>query len=58
MANAYSTKCVSEKLKKELLESIQNVKGWGSVEICIQDYVVTQITEKNIKKPNNVKNRF
>jgi hypothetical protein len=40
------------------LESIQNVKGWGSVEIFIQDYNVTQITEKNIKKPNNVKNRF
>jgi len=58
MASTYSTKYISEKLKEELLESIQNVKGWGSVEIFIQDYNVTQITEKNIKKPNNVKNRF
>jgi hypothetical protein len=55
MNDLYSTKNISEKLKKELIESIQNIKGWGSVEICIQDYNVTQITEKNIKKPNNVK---
>jgi len=55
MADAYSTKKVSEKLKKELIKSVQNIEGWGSVEIFIQDYNVIQITEKNIKKPNNVK---
>lgn len=53
MTDNYSTKDVSEKLKEKLLNSIQNVKGWGSVEIFIQDYKVTQITEKNIIKPNS-----
>ncbi len=51
MANQYSIKDISEKLKEEVLSSIQNVRGWGSVEIFIQDFKVTQITEKNIKKP-------
>jgi len=53
MADNYSTKVISDRLKDEVIESLKNVKGWGSVEICIQDYTVTQITEKNIKKPNN-----
>lgn len=52
MVNQYSTKQISEKLKQEVLSSIKDVKGWGSVEIIIQDFTVTQITEKNIKKPN------
>lgn len=51
MANHYSTKDISDKLKEEVLSSIQSVRGWGSVEIFIQDFRVTQITEKNIKKP-------
>jgi hypothetical protein len=53
MADLYSTKQISDKLKDEVIESIHNVKGWGSVEIFIQNYNVTQITEKNIKKPKN-----
>jgi hypothetical protein len=53
--NTYSTKDISGHLIKELQDSIKNVRGWGSVEIFIQDYNVTQITEKNIKKPNGVK---
>jgi len=53
MANHYSTKDISEQLKQEVLSSIQSVRGWGSVEIFIQDFEVTQITEKNIKKPIN-----
>jgi len=53
MNGSFSTKEISDKLKQEVLESIQNVKGWGSVEIIIQNYNITQITEKNIKKPNN-----
>ncbi len=56
MADTYSTKSISKELKEELLQSIQSVKGWGSVEIFIQDFKVTQITEKNIKKPNSIKN--
>lgn len=55
MANRYSTKEITEELKKEILSSIQSVKGWGSVEIFIQDFKVIQITEKNIKKPNTSK---
>lgn len=51
MVNQYSTKDISERLKEEVLSSIQSVRGWGSVEIFIQDFRVTQITEKNIKKP-------
>ena len=49
MADDYSTKLeVSEKLMEELVASIKNIKGWGTVEIVIQDHTVTQITEKNI----------
>jgi len=51
----YSTKTISSHLLEELQDSLKNVRGWGSVEICIQDYNVTQITEKNIKKPNGIK---
>lgn len=53
MPDNYSTKKVSGKLKDELLQSIQSIKGWGSVEIFIQNYEVTQITEKKIKKTNH-----
>jgi len=55
MASTYSTKCISEKLKTELLESVQNIKAGAALRFCIQDYTVTQITEKNIKKPDNGK---
>ena len=52
MADDYSTKIeVSEKLMEELVSSIKNIRGWGTVEIIIQDHTVTQITEKNIRKP-------
>ncbi|HVT01495.1 MAG TPA: DUF2292 domain-containing protein [Patescibacteria group bacterium] len=59
MADEYSTKNISKKLVEELLESIKNIRGWGTVEIVIQDHLVTQITEKNIKKPilNNKTNK-
>ena len=53
--NTYSTKSITSHLLTELQDSIKSVQGWGSVEIFIQDYNVTQITEKNIKKPNGVK---
>ncbi len=51
MSDLYSTKEVSKKLKDDILDSIQSIKGWGTVEICVQNYTVTQITEKTIKKP-------
>lgn len=52
----YSTRQVSERLVKEMIDAIKNVRGWGSVEIHIQDYKVVQITERNIKKTNSIEN--
>jgi len=46
----YSTKQVNEELLQEILEALKNIRGWGSVEIYVQDYKVVQITERNIKK--------
>lgn len=51
MADDYSTEKITTKLITEVVESIRNIKGWGTVEIIIQDHTVTQITEKNIRKP-------
>jgi len=48
--NNYSTKHPSEKLLKEIAEALNNIRGWGSVEIYVQDFKVVQITERNIKK--------
>lgn len=46
----YSTKQVNQKLVQEVIDALKNVKGWGSVEIFVQDYEVVQIVERNIKK--------
>ena len=43
---------VPVKLMQEIARAIGNIRGWGSVEIFIQDNKVTQITERNIKKTN------
>lgn len=59
MAGKYSTKKISTDLIKELISSLESIRGWGTVEICIQDFQITQITEKNIKKPMfELKNNF
>jgi hypothetical protein len=52
----YSTKRVNQELLDEIAEALQNIRGWGSVEIIVQDYKVVQITERNIKKTNQVQN--
>lgn len=49
----YSTKRVTDTLIEELKQALKNIKGWGSVEIIVQDFKVTQITERNIKKTNH-----
>ncbi len=49
----YSSKQVSNKLVKEITEALKNIRGWGSVEIFVQDYKVVQIVERNIKKTYN-----
>lgn len=46
----YSTKKINEKLVLEVVEALKNIRGWGSVEIYVQDYEVVQITERNIRK--------
>lgn len=53
----YSTKKITQDLLNEVKVALKNVRGWGSVEIYVQDYKVTQITERNIKKTNhNIRN--
>jgi hypothetical protein len=49
----YSTKKINETLILEVVEALKNIRGWGSVEIFVQDYKVVQITERNIKKTTN-----
>jgi len=49
----YSIKRVSSALLDEIKQALKDVKGWGSVEIYIQNYQVTQITSRNIKKTNH-----
>jgi hypothetical protein len=46
----YSTKKISDDLLEEIIEAVKNIRGWGSVEIFVQDYKVVQIVERNIKK--------
>lgn len=46
----YSTKRVSQELLNEIKEALKGIRGWGSVEIYVQNYKVVQITERNIKK--------
>jgi hypothetical protein len=53
----YSTKKVSTELLQELIDAIQNIRGWGSVEIQVQDFKVVQITERNVKKTNNAEKK-
>ncbi len=52
----YSTKEVNQELLSEISEALQNIRGWGSVEIIVQDFKVVQITERNIKKTNQAQN--
>lgn len=54
MKNANSTKQISEELIKEVILALKNIRGYGSVEIYVQDFKVVQITERNIKKTANM----
>lgn len=51
----YSVKTVNDKLIQEIVQALKNIRGWGSVEIQIQDFKVIQITERNIRKTTNAK---
>lgn len=54
MAANNTKQTISSKVLQEIIESLQNIKGWGSIEIFVQNYTVTQITEKNISKKVNL----
>lgn len=49
----YSTKRVGTDLLEEIKQALKEVKGWGSIEIYIQNHKVVQITSRNIKKTNH-----
>lgn len=46
----YSTREVSQELVNEIVEALTNIRGWGSIEIYVQDHEVVQITERSIRK--------
>ena len=46
----YSSKKISIKLIEELQTALKSIDAFGSVEIYVQNSVVTQITVRNIKK--------
>jgi len=54
---AFSTQNISPQLVSQVIDAIKN-KAYGSVEIYISNYTVTQITERvinKIAKPKKVK---
>lgn len=52
--SAFSTQNISPQLVSQVIDAIRN-KAYGSVEIYISDYTVTQITERVINKVNHCK---
>jgi len=44
---------VNSNLLSEISKSLESLDGWGSLEIFVQDFKVTQITQRNIKKTNH-----
>lgn len=53
----YSTEPITKELIDEVRTALKNIKGWGSVEIFVQNGKVVQITERNIKKTNHLLQR-
>jgi hypothetical protein len=52
---------INHSLLDDLTKALDKTGGWGSVEIYMQNYKVTQITSRMIKKTNhdlNGKNRL
>lgn len=50
LATSSQSTRVTPKHIEEIVASLRNIKGWGSVEIFIQQGKITQITERNIRK--------
>jgi hypothetical protein len=40
-------------LVRELIQALKEIKGWGSIEVYVQNYKVTQITKRAIKKTDH-----
>ena len=53
MQNDYSIKKISKDLMNEITTALQSVNDYGSIEIFVQDGVVTQVTVRNIRKTNS-----
>ena len=51
-ARQYSARHVSQPLVDEIIYALQTVRAYGSIEIYVQNSMVTQITVRNIKKTN------
>ena len=52
--NEFSTQNITPRLISQIVDALKN-KAYGSVEIYIQNYTVTQITERTITKVANLK---
>lgn len=48
--DVYSTQNVKPYLLEELKRKLESIPGWGSLEVFVQDWKVTQISTKNIVK--------
>ncbi len=49
-----AVKTLPDDLVEEISRAVQSVGGYGSIEIYVQDYSVTQITVRNIKKTKHI----
>lgn len=44
---------LNQQIVNELSQALDEIGGWGSIEIFVQDNKVTQITKRAIKKTNH-----
>lgn len=51
----YSTTKITKTLLSEIEQALRSVSPYGSLEIFVQDNVVTQITVRKIKKTSSTK---
>lgn len=49
----YSTKKISPTLLQDIARAIKSVENFGSVELYVQEGIVTQITTRTIKRTNS-----
>lgn len=49
----FSTKRISQPLLDKIKIALKSIDSFGSVELFVQDNIVTQITVRNIQKTNH-----